>query len=231
MGKNGSYRDYAQIAIERYETLDARRRFLLFDETDALKIRAVLDVGCGAGTELLPFAEKSKALCVGIDIGKEVGEIGRELFKRKGLENRAEFFQARGEELPFANESFDVVLCRVALPYMNNRKALREISRVLKADGKFFLKIHAPKFYFGMIRERIRTLSPKQLAYPLISLAGGAWNILAGKQPEGDFWKGKEIFQTEKFLLHELTKNGLRIEKNLPDTNAKTPSFLIVKSI
>lgn len=229
MGNDGSYKEYARIAIEHYSTFDAKRRFMLVDETDAAQIKTVLDVGCGAGTELLPFAEKTPAMCVGIDVGREVGEIGRELFRQKGFAGRAEFFRAKGEELPFGAASFDAVVCRVALPYMNNRKAIAEISRVLKPDGKFFLKTHAPRFYFGMIRRRAGSLNPKQIAYPLISLAGGAWNLLSGNQPEGGFWQGKEIFQTENFLLRELAKNGLRIEKQLPDTNAETPSYLIVK--
>jgi Methylase involved in ubiquinone/menaquinone biosynthesis len=230
MSRNGSYIDYAQNAIEHYESFDEQSRYQLLNETDFEKLEAVLDVGCGAGQQLLPFAEKTNALCIGVDIGKEVGIVGRELFRRKNLEGRAEFFCARGEELPFAENTFDVVICRVALPYMNNRRALAEISRVLKTGGKLFLKTHAPRFYFGMIRRRITTFNPKQIAYPIISLAGGTWNLLTGKQPEGDFWKGKEIFQTEKFLRRELSLNNLRIEKTLPDSNSETPSYLIVKN-
>lgn len=229
MSSNGDYKDYAQRVIEQYAAASDRQRSMLLDEIDCANIETVLDVGCGAGQELLPFAEKTRALCIGIDVGREVGEIGQEVFRRHGFAGRAEFFRAQGEHLPFADASFDTVICRVALPYMDNRKALAEMSRVLKPHGKFFLKIHAPKFYYGMIRRRIGTLNPKQVAYPVFSLLGGSWSILTGQQPAGGFWAGKEIFQTKRFLRGELAKNNLRITKDLPDTNAETPSYLIEK--
>ena len=42
---------------------------------------------------------------------------------------------AAGENLPFADERFDLVFSRVALPYMDINRALREIARVLKRGG------------------------------------------------------------------------------------------------
>ena len=134
---------------------------------------------------------------------------------------------ALGEQLPFADESFEVVICRVALPYMDNHKALTEIARVLRPQGKFLLKIHAPLFYWGMLKERAKTLNPKQLAYPVICLIGGTINRLSGKHPPGNFWKGKEVYQTRKSLAKELEKRGMKIIRELPDTNDGTPSFLI----
>jgi SAM-dependent methyltransferase len=151
------------------------------------------------------------------------------IFREQGLEGRGAFFRALGEELPFADRSFEVVICRVALPYMDNHRALSEIARVLRPGGKFFLKIHAPRFYWGMIKERAKTLNPKQLAYPLICLTAGTINRLRGQHPRGNFWKGKEVYQTRKSLARELTIRGLRIIKELPDTNDGTPSFLIEK--
>ena len=91
---------------------------------------------------------------------------------KKIFRNRAKFARSKGEFLPFADESFDVVLCRVALPYMNNRKTIAEVARILKPNGVFLLKTHAPPFYSAMLKERIKTLNPKQIAYPLICVAG-----------------------------------------------------------
>ena len=91
------------------------------------------------------------------------------------------------------------------------------------------MKTHALPFYLGMILRRVRTLDLKQVAYPLICLAGGLFHWATGKQPEKGFWRGKEVFQTKGFLKRELARAGMRIDRELPDTNIQTPSYYVVK--
>lgn len=229
MALTGSYQEYVELAIEQFARRDERSRYLLVDAVADKPIRRVLDIGCGAGQELIPFLEKTGADCFGIDAADELGAVGSKLFAAHGFSDRFALFRALAENLPFAPASFDVVLCRVALPYMNNRRAIAEVARVLRGGGVFLLKTHAPAFYTAMVRERWKTLSLKQLAYPLICLAGSAWHQTTGWQLEKGFWKGKEVFQTEKFLQKECAKNGLRIEGFLPDNNPLTPSYKIIK--
>ncbi len=224
-----NYQEYAREAIENFALKDAASRHLLVDAARDKSPKTVLDVGCGAGQELLPFLEKTSAFCVGIDVADELGKVTKDVFRGEDFENRFGFVRSLGEKMPFADASFDVVLCRVALPYMNNRRAIAEIARILKTGGIFLLKTHAPAFYFGMIRQRIKTFSPKQLAYPMICLVGGIVHSLTGKQLQNGFWAGKEIYQTQKFVERECARNGLKIEGFLADTNPQTPSFVIVK--
>ena len=224
-----SYGEYAEAAIADYAKRDAASRFLLFDAVRDLEIERVLDVGCGAGQELFPFLEKANAFCVGIDVADELGKVTNGIFANKEFSERAKFARSKGERLPFAGESFDVVLCRVALPYMNNRQTIAEVARVLKSGGVFLLKTHAPPFYSAMIRNRLKTLNVKQIAYPLICVAASVFHQMTGKQLENGFWRGKEIFQTRSFLEKEFAKNGLQITGELSDTNPLSPSFVIVK--
>ncbi len=224
-----SYSEYANAALANYQKRDAARRNLLYDAVKDLKIEKVLDVGCGAGQELFPFLKKSNAFCVGIDIAPELGKITNGIFSKKEFSDRANFARSKGEFLPFADESFDVVLCRVALPYMNNRETIAEVARILKPNGVFLLKTHAPPFYSAMLKDRLKTFNPKQIAYPLICIAGSVFHLISGKQLQKGFWKGKEIFQTRGFLEREFAKNGLEILKELADTNPLSPSFYIVK--
>ncbi|CAN5494966.1 hypothetical protein BH10ACI3_BH10ACI3_18630 [soil metagenome] len=221
-----NYTEYAQAALANYAKKDAASRYLLFDAVKDRKIECVLDIGCGPGQELLPFLERSDAFCVGVDVAEGLGNVTKEVF---GDEPRAAIVRTAGELLPFPDESFDVILCRVALPYMNNRKAIAEAARVLLPNGVYLLKTHARPFYFGMVRERLLSLDPKMLAYPLICLAGSVWHSLTGRQLETGFWIGKEIYQTRAFLDKEFEKNGMRIEELLPDDNPQTPSYLVVK--
>ncbi len=224
------YQEYAELAIESFAKKNTELRYLLVDSVKHLKIESVLDVGCGAGQELLPFVETTKAIGVGIDIGEELGKIATDLAKIYEQEKRMHFCRSEGEHLPFADQCFDLVLCQVALPYMNNKKTLAEISRVLRPKGVFLLKTHAPLFYLNMIGDRARTLSPRQVAYPIICLAAGVWHHFTGKQLRNGFWAGKGIFQTKNFLVREFDKHGMKIEGTLSDNNIQTPSFFVVKN-
>ena len=221
-----NYEEYANEALKNFAAREAAQRYLLVDAVKDLKPERVLDLGCGAGQELLAFLEKTEAVCVGVDSAEELGKITREMFQAK---EKAVFVRSEGENLPFRDEIFDVVLCRVALPYMNNRLAIAEISRVLKPEGILLLKTHAPAFYFGMIRERLKTLSARQVAYPLICLAASCWHLLTGRQLQKGFWQGKEIFQTRSFLEKEFAKNNLQVKAVLADDNPQTPSLMVVK--
>jgi SAM-dependent methyltransferase len=230
MMKVGSYQESAQVALKNFARKDAAEKNLFVDAVKDLQPQMILDLGCGAGQDILPFVEKTDAFCVGLDQAAELGAVVKTVFGQKnGFKNRTAFVRSIGERLPFADASFDVVLCRVALPYMDNQQTIAEVARVLKPNGVFLLKTHAPAFYFSLLKSRAKTFNPKQIAYPLICLAGSCWHQLTGKQLTKGFWAGKEIFQTEAFLTGECAKNNLRIERELSDTNRQTPSFYIVK--
>ena len=230
MTKVGSYQEYTQTALENFARKDAAEKYLLVDAVKDLKPQKVLDLGCGAGQDVLPFVEKTDAFCVGLDYAAELGTVTKNVFGNDELKNRTAFVRSIGEKIPFADASFDVVLCRVALPYMHNRRTIAEVARILKPNGVFLLKTHAPAFYFGLLKARAKTRNPKQIAYPLICLTGSVWHQITGKQLTKGFWAGKEIFQTEAFIKSECAKNNLRIERELSDTNVQTQSFMIVKN-
>lgn len=223
-----NFEEYANESFRSFAGLDAVRRNSLVDAVADDSPEFVLDLGCGGGHELIPFVERTSARCVGIDIAAELGKVIEDRFPHS---DRVIFVRADSSSLPFPDGTFDVVICRVALPYMDNRKTLSETARVLKHGGVFLLKTHSPRFYFSMIVDRLRTLSPRMLAYPTICLAAGLYHSLSGKQLREGVWSGKEIYQTERFLQLELGRNDLRIEGRLPDDNPLTPSYRIVKSV
>lgn len=230
MDFSGSYQNYVEDSLADFQRRDAETRNLLVDAVKDLKPSRILDVGCGAGQELLPFLEKTKGFCIGIDTAVELGKAALKTRNLTNENERLNYVRCFGEELPFADASFDVVLCRVAIPYMNNKKTIAEIGRVMRSGGVFLLKTHSPAFYFGMLPARIKSLNLKNIAYPLICLAGGVWHQITGKQLQKGFWQGKEVFQTRSLLEREFAKNKLKINGVLSDTNPQTPSFIVVKS-
>ncbi len=115
---------------------------------EVLRIFRVLDVGCGSGDSLREelesrrkeFGDSVQFQMVGVDIDEAVLEQGRATCPE------FLFVHAKGEQLPFADRSFDVIISRVALPYMDIPAALREMRRVLKPGGELKIKLHPLTF-------------------------------------------------------------------------------------
>lgn len=100
----------------------------------------ILDAGCGAGVfmkELLGFGYS----VVGIDLSDNMLKQARRLIKNYGPD-KALCMQADVEQLPFDDDSFDVVLCVGVLSYIkNDAEAIHEISRVVMNDGIVIIAI------------------------------------------------------------------------------------------
>ncbi|HEU4593780.1 MAG TPA: class I SAM-dependent methyltransferase, partial [Pyrinomonadaceae bacterium] len=110
-GDNG-YNTYVRREWELFEGDGARARASL-EAVDGGPMSRVLDVGCGAGQELLPFVLERGAVGVGVDASPEAGRAGRALFSARAPGARVAFVRAVAEALPFAPGSFDVVVCRL----------------------------------------------------------------------------------------------------------------------
>ena len=207
---------------------DPSRRAALMKATAEVQVKRVLDIGCGAGQELLPFVMQG-ARAVGVDLSVEAARFGKEMLVQSGYGDTADFLSASGSELPFTDECFDVLICRVALMYMDQKAALREVSRVMRTGGRFLLKYHASSYYISKFWSGLKTRSPKSSIHALRVLASGYIYHLTGKQPMGRLTPGGEIFQTRESLKREFASLKLRIIGEMPDSNNQTPSLVITK--
>lgn len=101
----------------------------------------VLDIGAGAGHTALAFSPYVQE-CIGVDATKEMVEVASSFAQEKGAEN-VRFQQGTAESLPFPDDSFDIITCRYAPHHFSDvRKAVSEVARVLKQDGRFLLVDH-----------------------------------------------------------------------------------------
>jgi ubiquinone/menaquinone biosynthesis C-methylase UbiE len=94
----------------------------------------ILDVACGTGEfERLVLSEYPTQKLVGVDISEKMLAIARR--KCQAYPN-VSFHTASAEALPFASNSFDVIVSASSFHYFDDPKtALAEMKRVLKPDG------------------------------------------------------------------------------------------------
>ena len=102
----------------------------------------VLEVGCGVGTDILQYA-KNGSKVYAIDLTKNAIKTTDLNLKRLGLE--AERLQVSdAENLPFDDNTFDLVFSFGVLHHTpNTLKAIEEVHRVLKPEGKAIIMLYS----------------------------------------------------------------------------------------
>jgi SAM-dependent methyltransferase len=134
VGSRGFFHDLDQYHFEKLHHL------LRLVHFDGYAGRRVLEVGCGAGTDLARFA-KGGALVTGIDIASSAIELARANFEQQGL--RGDFQIANGEQLPCPDESFDLVYAHGVVQYTADPKRLvEECRRVLAPGGEAIFQVY-----------------------------------------------------------------------------------------
>lgn len=97
----------------------------------------VLDIGSGLGGPARTFGAETGAQVIGVDLVPEFVETANTLSERMGLERHVRFQEADAVDLPFDDDTFDVVTSMAA--FMNikeKKKVYAEIQRVLKPNGR-----------------------------------------------------------------------------------------------
>ncbi len=110
-------------------------------------VERVLDLGCGNGRHAIYFARQGFA-SAGIDVSEQAIEWAKAWAKREGLE--VDFRTGNIENLPFENETFDVVVSHGVLDHVHMetaRKAAEEVRRVLRPKGLFYCDLRSTEDY------------------------------------------------------------------------------------
>jgi ubiquinone/menaquinone biosynthesis C-methylase UbiE len=167
------------------------------------KHRRILDVGCGAGQTLIGCNLNDAVFAVGIDADHSAVALGKE------FSSSIHFVTGRGEALPFRNACFDLVICRIALPYMHVSMALAEISRVTAAGGDVWLALHPLSMTAKELGTNIVRFQLKAGIYRLWVLMNGLGLHLFGRQWH---WPGNsrrlETWQSDKGMKRALKAAG-----------------------
>jgi len=102
---------------------------------------AVLDIGCGAGVDALLAAMETgpSGNVTGIDVVPEMLKGAQANLALTNFKN-VTFEQVAAENLPFADQNFDVVISNGAFNLVPDKsKALSEAYRVLKPGGRLMI--------------------------------------------------------------------------------------------
>ncbi|MDT8903152.1 bifunctional 2-polyprenyl-6-hydroxyphenol methylase/3-demethylubiquinol 3-O-methyltransferase UbiG [Anaeroselena agilis] len=100
--------------------------------------RKVLDIGCGGGFLAEEFARDGFAV-TGIDPASASVAAAREHAAANSV--LIDYRVGRGEELPFAEESFDIVTCCDVLEHVEDAgRVISEAARTLRSGGFFFFE-------------------------------------------------------------------------------------------
>ena len=100
----------------------------------------IIDVGCGIGGSTLYLAKKFGANAKGITLSAVQASRAKERARDKELQDQVEFQVANALEMPFADNSFDLVWSLESGEHMPDKtKFLQECYRVLQPGGRLIL--------------------------------------------------------------------------------------------
>lgn len=137
---------YLEQARIRYEL----EPFILeFAEFHKSKNKSVLEIGVGLGADHQQFAEAG-ALLTGVDLTQRAIAHTRKRFEIFSL--KSDIQTADAENLPFADNSFDIVYSWGVLHHSpNTQKAIGEVLRVLKPGGIAKIMIYHTYSFVGFM--------------------------------------------------------------------------------
>jgi ubiquinone/menaquinone biosynthesis C-methylase UbiE len=134
VGTPGFFADLDQYHFEKLHHLPRLIDFNAYQGKD------VLEVGCGAGTDLVRFA-RGGARVTGVDLSPSAIALARQNFGQQGL--TADLREADGEQLPFDANSFDLVYAHGVVQYTAHPQSLvDECRRVLKPGGDAIFQVY-----------------------------------------------------------------------------------------
>lgn len=125
---------------------DSRWRSFLVSRVEARPGDKVLDVASGTAAVSLGLWRRYGCRVVGVDHSPEMLAEGRRRVAAAGADGHVELHEARAEELPFEDASFDALTFTYLLRYVDDPAAtLRELARVVRPKGRVAcLEFHVP---------------------------------------------------------------------------------------
>ena len=147
-----------EVMAEKYnELIDFKPHNAYYDRPNTLKLirepagKSILDAACGPGKYAEILISKG-AKVTGFDMSPKMVQLAKERNEKSG-----DFF-LHDLSQPFEmikDESFDIVLCALALHYVEDWNAtIKEFYRVLKPKGYLIISIEHPFFEYNYFKSK-----------------------------------------------------------------------------
>jgi len=138
---NGNYIDVLEPSdlapVDEFHIRGREATVELADRAGLAPGLRVLDVGCGLGGTVRYLAVERECHSTGLDLTQEYIDVASALSNLVGLEDRVVLHCGSAQELPFDENSFDVVWTEHAQINIEDKDAFyAEMSRVLKRGGR-----------------------------------------------------------------------------------------------
>jgi len=134
--------DFAKIGVSAQIVAEE-----LCEAVEVVPGERLLDVACGAGNGAIAAARRNLE-AVGLDYVPALLERGRERAAAEGYE--IEFVEGDAQELPFEDESFDVVISTFGAMFApDQERTAQELLRVTKPGGRIGMANWPPRGLVG----------------------------------------------------------------------------------
>ena len=100
----------------------------------------ILDVGCGSGIPAIELARLTDGVIIGLDIDRSSLYVFRERIEAAGLSERVKAMECSMFEIPFQEESFDIIWTEGSITHIGFTAGIKAWRRLLKEGG--YLVVH-----------------------------------------------------------------------------------------
>jgi SAM-dependent methyltransferase len=172
-GTAGFFGDLDQYHFEKLHHL------LRLVDFQAWQGRDVLDVGCGAGVEVVRFA-RAGARTVGIDLSRQAVGLTAANLRLQGL--TAGLAVADGESLPFPDNTFDYIFAHGVVQYAaDDTRVVAECHRVLRPGGTVLFQVYNRVSWLHLLSKLMKTPLEHEDAPVLRRYSIGEFRSLVGR--------------------------------------------------
>jgi len=169
--------------------------------------KRMLEIGCGGAQNSIALS-KWDAHTVGIDLSRKQVAYGMRLAKKEGV--RVDLVVGNMEQLPFKDESFDMVTTAISLQYAPDLEAtMAEANRVLVRNGLFVFSAEHPLMsgknivYRGKPAVAVRAYFDRRIARWIDTLS------------DGSRVRMHSYYRTVQDHMEGLIRNGFVVERYL----------------
>ena len=132
----GYYDFLAQVGISYFNWGGIKATEELVEMCQINEKKKILIVGCGSGYQACHIAQKYGSKVVGIDIAEHMVKKAKERAEEFGLEGELEFRVGDALDIPFKDNTFDIVFTEFVTIFIDDKKkAFSEYARVVKPGG------------------------------------------------------------------------------------------------